>query len=425
MPQTRFRLRQLLTLLLLSLGYLGYYYCRTVFAVIRPLLLDDYEEMGVDLEELGLAAAAGTLAYAAGKLLTAPLIDFVGGRSLFIFGLTVSVLATCAMGASTGLAMLAGAWMASQLSQSVGWGAMLKIVSRWFSYRSYGQVMGVLSLSYLFGDALVRWHLGGLVLDGYDWRGLLLTAAALASALAVVCWLLLRTEPPLDRSPQVNPRNLYGETGAMPRPSGLRALLAPIFRHPAFWMMLVASLGLNAVRETLQQWSATFLSAEGRYSAGQAGQLSAVFPLAGGVSALFFGWLTDLLPRRTRSLSALAALMLLSLTLFYMGTEFRELELDRFVWLLALSGLLLIGPYSLLTGAMALDMGARTGSSTVANLTDGVGYLGGAWAGYGVAALVARQGWAELFPLLAFISLASAGALLLYGTMYELRRREG
>jgi OPA family glycerol-3-phosphate transporter-like MFS transporter len=63
------------------------------------------------------------------------------------------------------------------------------------------------------------------------------------------------------------------------------------------------------------------------------------------------------------------------------------------VWLIALIGFLMIGPYSYLAGAISLDFGARQGSATASGFIDRIGYRGGVLAGGSGAILSVRWGW--------------------------------
>ena len=74
----------------------------------------------------------------------------------------------------------------------------MKVASRWFSYSTYGTVMAVLSLSYLFGDAACRWIMGRLMAAGLGWRGVFLAAAGSLAALLLANLMFLR-EAPEDR----------------------------------------------------------------------------------------------------------------------------------------------------------------------------------------------------------------------------------
>jgi OPA family glycerol-3-phosphate transporter-like MFS transporter len=78
------------------------------------------------------------------------------------------------------------------------------------------------------------------------------------------------------------------------------------------------------------------------------------------------------------------------------------------VLLIGLVGLGLLGPYSYLAGAMALDIGGKQGGATSSGLIDGVGYLGGVLAGDSVARASVHYGWGGVFAALAAISGASA-----------------
>ncbi|ARA94224.1 hypothetical protein AWN76_014380 [Rhodothermaceae bacterium RA] len=158
---SRLRTWQRITVSALTLGYAGYYFCRSNFSIATPLLLDAFGEEGLDKETIGLIVSAGVFFYAIGKLFNGMLCDFIGGRKMFLFGMVGSIGATVLFGAGTGVAVFAVAWSLNRLIQSMGWGALVKITSNWFSYQRYGTVMGLLSLSYLFGDAVARLVLGG------------------------------------------------------------------------------------------------------------------------------------------------------------------------------------------------------------------------------------------------------------------------
>jgi sugar phosphate permease len=89
--------------------------------------------------------------------------------------------------------------------------------------------------------------------------------------------------------------------------------------------------------------------------------------------------------------------------------------------LVTLTGFLLIGPYSYLAGALALDLGGRSAGATASGFIDGVGYLGSVLAGYGTARVVERFGWAGAFTALAWVVASAGAAAAVYGW---LQRRE-
>ena len=68
----------------------------------------------------------------------------------------------------------------------------------------------------------------------------------------------------------------------------------------------------------------------------------------------------------------------------------------------------LLGPYSYLGGAFALDFGGKQASAASSGIIDGIGYLGGVLAGDSVARLAVAFGWEGVFVALAVISAVAA-----------------
>src|ERR1700722_15977362 len=147
----------ILTISLLFLGYAVYYFCRSYYAVTLPLILAEQVRKGTPANiaqvRLGTIASLGVLMYALGKFPSGGLADRFGGRRNFLGGMLGSILFTLLFMLGGGFPIFTLAWLGNRLVQSLGWAGLVKVTSRWFSYSPHGSVMGVLSLSYLFGDA--------------------------------------------------------------------------------------------------------------------------------------------------------------------------------------------------------------------------------------------------------------------------------
>ncbi len=178
----RLELRRWLTLGLLVAGYAGYYACRSNLPVTQLMISDDLAVRGVTPEAarlgLGAALSLGTLAYALGKPFAGPLADFRGGRAGFLGGMAGSVVCTIAFAMAGTLPAFTSIWVGNRLAQSLGWAGMVKVVSRWFGPARYGSAMGIVSLSFLFGDAAARFAMGRLIASGLGWRTIFLASAA-------------------------------------------------------------------------------------------------------------------------------------------------------------------------------------------------------------------------------------------------------
>src|SRR5262249_6766887 len=82
--------------------------------------------------------------------------------------------------------------------------------------------------------------------------------------------------------------------------------------------------------------------------------------------------------------------------------------------LVALVALFVIGPYSYLAGALALDLGGKRGAATACGIIDGVGYLGAVLAVDRVGRLCVALGWHGAFRLLAAVAWFSSVVGLLF-----------
>ncbi|HET6324791.1 MAG TPA: MFS transporter, partial [Planctomycetaceae bacterium] len=278
----------------------------------------------------------------------------------------------------------------------------------------------------LFGDAIIRLYLGGIVAIGQsyagtplerlaDWRAVFLIAAATLGVIVVVTAAVLRGSP-RDlglEEPSANPNNVFGKAGQSSAPAPFAALVLPLLESPVFWSICGINFGLTLVREAFNNWSPKFLKDVADLSSGNAGMASLVFPLAGGASAIVAGLLSDRL-RGRHGRVVVPSLVLTTGLLYAMGV----INVAGKPWLamalIALTSFFLIGPYSYLSGVMALDLGGKRGSSTAAGLIDGVGYLGAIASGSGVAWIAKKYAWHGVFTSLAL----ACGLTLIFALAY-------
>jgi sugar phosphate permease len=414
------RLGQLRTLLLLFGGYAACYYCRADLSVATPLVVEELGRHGVPhgeaLIHIGTITSLGVFAYALGKLFLTGLGDYWGGRRNFLIGVGGATLFTLLFAAGGTLPVFTLAWTANRLTQSVAWAGLIKVSSRWFNYSSYGTIIGILSISYLVGDALARQQMGMLIEHGFGWRALFVFAAIVAGVmLAANLWLLRESrveEGHAEAEP--NPLNLFAATES--RPASAAALLVPLLRSRAFLLVCLLSFACTIIRETFNTWTPVYLRDHLGYSMSASAGLSAIFPGVGVVSVLLAGWLSDRLGLTGRSLLMFlglcgTALSLVVLMSVHPGTAHSVFPLLT----IGMVAFCLLGPYSYLGGAFALDFGGKQASAASSGIIDGIGYLGGVLAGDSVARLAVAFGWDGVFVTLAAVSaLAAACASALH-----------
>ena len=419
------RLAQLRTIALLFCGYAACYYCRADLSVATPLLVEELGRQGVShgdaLIRIGSVSSLGVAAYALGKLFLTGLGDYWGGRRNFLIGVGGAAVFTLMFAAGGSMPIFTVAWIGNRLTQSLGWAGLIKVSSKWFDYSSYGTIIGILSISYLVGDALARQQMGVLIGHGYGWRAVFLFAAIVAAVMLLASFLWLRESRVEAGHPEAmpNPLNLFAATESPPASVG--ALLLPLLRSRAFLLVCVLSFTCTIIRETFNTWTPVYLRDHLGYSTSHAAALSALFPGVGVLSVLLAGWLSDRHGLNGRSLilflgltaTAGALLLLMSLR---PGVTPAILPLAG----IGLVAFCLLGPYSYLGGAFALDFGGKQASAASSGIIDGIGYLGGVLAGYGVARIAVAFGWDGVFVTLALVSAAAA---LCAGALHLLNAR--
>jgi sugar phosphate permease len=414
------RLRQTAVVLLLFGGYGSLYFCRADLSVATPLLVEALGQHGVShgdaIIRMGAIASFGVLAYALGKLFLGGLGDFWGGRVSFLIGLVGATVFTLMFASGSSLPLFSIAWIGNRLTQSLSWAGLIKVSSKWFDYSSYGMIIGLLSISYLVGDAAARQWMGMLIEHGFGWRTLFYFAAAVSGIfLAVNFWFLRESRVDagfIEAKP--NPLNLFA--GSESRPPSLRHLLLPLVRSRAFLLVCLLSLGCTIIRETFNLWTPVYLRDYLGYSMSNAARMSAVFPGVGAVSVLATGWLSDRLGVNGRSLimfvglaaTAAALLVLMSMRSSSSGSLLPLIAIGMIAFCL-------LGPYSYLGGAIALDFGGKQAGAVSSGIIDGIGYLGAVVAGDSIARVSVAFGWQGVFMALAAVSaLAALGAGCLY-----------
>jgi OPA family glycerol-3-phosphate transporter-like MFS transporter len=429
------------TVTLLFLGYAGSYFCRTNLALAKTSLAHEFGSLGITVDSIATINGIAILFYALGKLINGTICDFVGGRAIFIGGMILSSLCTLLFLASPTVLLSSGLgaylltafiliFSLNRYIQSAGWGALVKIATNWFSFRAYGRVMGILCMSYLFGDFLVRQVLAQVMTETTGWREMFLVSASILGGIALLNLIFLRARPSdvgLEDVP-VNPTNLHGHDGADENPPSLWVLLKPYVVSPAFWLVLVMSVTLTFVRESSNFFNNDYLKVAAGVSEKQAAMYSSYFPLFGALAVFLMGFTTDRLLDGRRGL-----LMAISLTcllpVLWMMAYAPSLQGTQWpVVLVCALGFLSLAPYAFLSGAISMDLGGKRGSSTAAGIVDAIGYAFGGAVGVQVKKWVVRGNtlpdWQPFFGLMFGLVAVTAVCSLAYWFIQERRARD-
>jgi sugar phosphate permease len=324
-------------------------------------------------------------------------------------------------GISSGFWILVLAAALNRFFQSGGWVSLVQVVGRWFPPGRHGAVMGALSTSYELGNVGSLLLCGYIVKRGFGWRALFIVNPILFGFVAVIVFFALRGEPP----PTTTKSDEEKKEDALPQ-MRFREAFPFLAKKWDFWSTVVLSVLLTFVRTGFLTWTPTYLTEIARASGGGAGSVStsiaksAIFPATGVVAALVVGRMTDRFGPGKR-----APVLVVSLALHVVAVLFLAHSgiKDTTTAMIAIGacGLFLLGPYSLMAGALALDVAGKRAASTAAGIIDGAGYLGASFVGVVLGRVSQRWGWSAAFDVVAFAGFTAM--LVGIGSAFKKRSR--
>jgi sugar phosphate permease len=378
----------------LGVGYVGVYLCRKNLAVALPLLQD---ALGASKEQVGRIASAGTFAYAIGKLMNGLVVDHLGGRRGYLLSLGAVALFGAAGAFAPGIGALMIVYGLNRFAGSAAWSAMVKLVPTWFGTARTATALGILSLSYVAGGVAATLLARQIVASGGGWRAVMGLPSLVLALVAVVCAGFVRAG---DIRPTLGP----DADGSHPTWPTVRALL----RRPQFLIACALSFTVTLMRESFNTWSVDFLTSiqTGPRSVATAALHSVGFDGAGACAILATGLAYDRISPANRRWLMAATLALLAGVIGVLPRTTGSPVAGAV--LVGAVGLLVYGPYSLLSGVLAVESGGAQLAATAAGVIDGVGYLAAILAGAALGRVLDLGGYPLGFGILSAVTAVSA-----------------
>jgi len=403
-----------ITLGALLVGYGGYYLCRSDLSLATPLLLQEFGGEGFTKTHIGAIVSVGLAVYALGSIVNGIGADLFGGRRLFLIGAAASAVCTVAFGASSGLMAFGALWALNGYFQSMGWVGLIGVAGRWFPAANQGTVMGLISISYLAGDAIVRLGLGLVLSHGVGWRGMFFVAAGTLAALTCANTAVLKARPADVGA--TDPDSRAGPVEASPARS--RRALRSLLHNPTLWLLCGMSFGMTLVRQTFNQWTPTLLWETTGLNVGTAALSSLLFPLVGALAAVTAGVVTDRAGWRPGPLVA-SSLTVLVVALGALCLPAVQGDARVVLALTSAVAFFLMVPGSLCAGIVAMRLGGREAGATAAGIINSAGYMGAVLSGLGIGSVAQQCGWAAAFGALTAVAAGSA----VLGVLFWARER--
>jgi sugar phosphate permease len=401
--------------LLLFLSYVGFYFCRVNLLAALPLIEDAFH---FTKTQTGLILSSYFIVYSFGKIINGLFGDKIGGKAMLIIGIGGSVICNIIFGFGRELRFFVIIWSINAFFQSMGWLSMVSIMSHWYTSVESGRAMGIISLSYLLGDFAARSSAGIVVArEGARWSELFWLHAAILAGIGLIAWIFVRPYPEklglldvdayamhIDSDIQ-NRMMTKNQKPAERQTAKPKSWMHFMLANKWFWLVCTIYFGLSIIRYIFWSWSIFYLKENGLRTS-SAIIASAVFPILGSLGAIFAGWVSDKMnARRGPVIVLMTSCMVLSIFIF------SRIPRDNPVLLvvtLAVIGFTLIGPYSLLAGAMAIDFGSKHSAAAASGIIDAVGAFGAVFSGAGMGHLIDKYEWNGAFMIVLGIALLTA-----------------
>jgi len=408
-------------------GYIGYYICRKNLSAAVPLISDEF---GYTNSQLGLIALYSEIAYAFGKLINGPLADKVGGRKIFLLGMVGAIFFNLVFSQMGSLTAFIVVWCLCRYFLSMGWGGLAKIVGNWYEPEKNGTVMGFISINFQFGGVVATVFAGFLVAMGVGWSGLFYYPAAVLLVIFIWSFLAMR-----DRPTDVIPGTKFGESPVGRKPiveydengGGVKVstIMKSLFKMPAFNYLILFSIFTTFLRSIFFFWTPKLLVDIGM---GHSNAIlkSALFPFLGCLGTILLGWYTDHYAENGNRAKVMWKMLLGMVFCLFLVAYFiaqKEINHSVVVILIGLCGFFLLGPYSMTSGALTLDIAGPKGAGSCTGILDGLGYLGGAVAVWGAGKISDNLGWSQVFVFLGVFALLATFSAWLLSYQYSKERR--
>ncbi|MDR0351412.1 MAG: MFS transporter [Puniceicoccales bacterium] len=393
---------------LLIAGYASFYIIRQNLQVVCPAL---QSEFGCTKSEIGWVFTWSSLIYGCGKFIGGVICDKTKVKYFMAIGLAGTSLCSLFSGFSSSLFTIVAFYLMGSIFQSTGWPPVPKLMTHWYSPKDLGTKWGIVSLSHKIGSISILVG-GSWLLDISGWRSVFIVSGLLSLAVACLLFWKLCDTPESMGLPSVE------EKEGLPRQMGHRkgedvTLKEIFFEHilpnRTLWYVCFANFFVYIIRMGFFNWAPMFLQEARGASVSMSGWQAAGFEVAGAISGIFAGWLSDKMfkGRRNQACFYFMLALIVVLLIFWKLSVISQFVNMAFLFIM---GFLIYGPQTL-AGLSGAEFGSKRAAAAANGLTGTFGALGHAVSGIGVAWIVDVWGWNAT---MVFFALCALGGMLFF-----------
>ncbi|MCB9219745.1 MAG: MFS transporter [Ignavibacteriales bacterium] len=395
------------------LAYVGYYFARKAFYVVKSPLADSLNFTALDLAHLGTAYL---IFYMVGQYSSAYFGRKLGPKLLLLIGMGISLTCNFVFGISNSFWTILLFLSLNGLAQGTGWPGCIGSLAFWFSRKKRGTILGFWATCYQVGS-VISTSFAAYMLGEFGWRWSFFGA----SIVLLIIWFIVLFMHP-NRPEDVGLESIKDNDDSCEQdddPSGKLGWSKDVWSTVITMGLIYFTI--KFLRYALWSWVPFFLNKNFAMEASNAGYLSVVFDLAGFAGVLFAGVASDKIFKGRRSLISAIMLTLMAFAFILMYLK-GESDLLFFTISLGIAGFMLYGPDSLISGVGAIDVGSKRGALTAAGIINGTGSIGPIFQEEIIGWLYTKYNQ-ELTPILILLlSMALISALLTYYLWWKSRK---
>ncbi len=360
------------------LAYVGYYFARKAFFVVKSDMADT---MGLDTIHLAHLGTAYLISYMIGQYSSAYFGRKTGPKYLLIVGMGISLACNVVFGFSNSYWTILLFLSLNGLAQGTGWPGSIGSLAYWFKRKQRGSILGIWSTCYQLGSVLAT-SFAAYMLGHYGWRWSFFGASMVLLVIWVIVIYLHPNRPedvglePIvdddDDDEEDENINQDSKKSEEKEEKGLGWTREVVFTVITMGLIY---FGIKFLRYALWSWVPFLLKNNFGLAGDDAGYISTVFDIFGFAGVIFAGFVSDRLFKGRRSLLSFLMLFLMALS-FVMMYTMGSTSLLYFTISMGLAGFMLYGPDSMISGVGAIDIGTKKGALVAAGIINGTGSIG-------------------------------------------------
>jgi len=390
------------------------YLLRTNFSIAIPGMMKSF---GWSNASTGLIGSVLFWSYAVGQLVNGFIGDKLNSKAMVFIGIAVAALMNIFVGFSSNYIAVMIFWGVNGFFLSALWGPIVKTTALWFPEKKRTHVAVVLALT-MTGGYVASWGIGGQLSSIFSWRANFIVPAVFSAVFAVIWLFAIRTDPH-----QVG-LEIYDEANNSVEKKNIvpveHKTTREVFVESRIWYIAIACMAMGFVREGILLWAPTFLMQAHGMSAAESSAFSLSIPVISTVGILLSGWFDRMMSGRNR----------LAATIFFVFASASNICVLLFshsgtaivIAALGLTVAFMYGADTILLTIVPYTFSKYNKASTVAGTLDFCAYIGAAFAGVAIGAVIDFAGWNSVILIWVLVSAAGMVSMML-SSMSEKREK--